>query len=356
VAKRPRKSRKLSPASWAWLGFTGLLLVVGVVSLLVATGSGGGRPVLPPGFDLEGHRGARGLAPENSLPGFAAAMAVGVTTLEMDAVMTADGVPVLYHDLALHPIRTRLRGGDWLSWDEPRPPLITLSQAELAAYDVGRIRPGTREAERFPLQLGLDGVGIPTLADAIAHGETVSSGRIRFNIETKLSPEFPELAPSPENFAAAVIAVIRDAGVTGRASVQSFDWRSLQAVQELAPEIATVYLTAEQDWLDNLQRGQPGPSPWTAGFDLDDYEGSVPRLVQAAGGAVWSPHYRDLREADLEEAKRIGLAVVPWTVNDPADMASLIESGVNGMITDYPDRLRVVMEQQGMPLPPAFGP
>ncbi|MGF1607991.1 MAG: glycerophosphodiester phosphodiesterase [Kiloniellales bacterium] len=356
MAKHRRKSGKLSTASWAWLGVTGLLLLVGVASLLLVTGSGDGRPVLPPGFDLQGHRGARGLAPENSLPGFAAAMAVGVTTLEMDAVMTADGVPVLYHDLTLHPIRTRLRGGDWLSWDEPRPALIALSRAELAAYDVGRIRPGTREAERFPQQLGIDGVGIPTLAEAIAQGEKVSGGRMRYNIETKLSPETPDLAPTPEDFAAAVVGVIRKAGVTERASVQSFDWRSLQAVQKLAPEIATVYLTAEHDWLDNLQRGKPGPSPWTAGFDIDDFDGSVPRLVQAAGGTVWSPQFRNLREADLLEAKRIGLPVVPWTVNDPADMASLIERGVDGLITDYPDRLRAVMEELDLPLPPAFGP
>ena len=88
---------------------------------------------------------------------------------------------------------------------------------------------------------------------------------------------------------------------------------------------------------------------------MDDHGGSTPRAVHAAGGAVWSPYFRDLRSADLTEARRLGLRVVVWTVNDPADMAALVELGVDGIITDYPDRLRTVMAEKGLPLPPQFG-
>ncbi len=150
------------------------------------------------------------------------------------------------------------------------------------------------------------------------------------------------------------MTAVREAGAAGRTTVQSFDWRTLKVAQDLAPEIATAYLTAEQNWLDNIERGRPGASRWTAGLDVDAFDGSVPRLIEQAGGQVWSPFYGDLREVDLREARRLGLEVVPYTVNDPADMATLIERGVDGIITDYPDRLRRVMAERGMELPPAF--
>ena len=136
--------------------------------------------------------------------------------------------------------------------------------------------------------------------------------------------------------------------------VQSFDWRGLQAFQALAPGVPTVYLSAEARWLDNLERGRPGVSPWTAGFDIDDRNGSAPAAIRAAGGAVWSPYFRNLGDAELQEAQALGLKVVVWTVNDPTEMAALIERGVDGIITDYPDRLRRVMAEKGLALPPAF--
>ena len=330
-------------------------MAVGGLTFLKAPPPAPAPAALPAGFDLQGHRGARGLAPENTWPAFEKAMALGVTTLELDLGMTRDGVLVVHHDSRLDPERTRGRNGVWIS--EEAPPLLReLSLADLSAYDVGRAKPDSRVAERFPEQVGADGVSIPALSQVLAQSEARSGGTMRYNIEIKLRPDRPNETASPEDFAAAVVAALAEAGIEGRASVQSFDWRSLQEVQRLAPEIPTVYLTAEQDWLDNLERGRPDASPWTAGFDLDAHEGSVARLVQAAGGAVWSPYFRDLRDADLREAKRLGLPVVVWTVNDPADMDSLIERGVDGIITDYPDRLRAVMEQRGLPLPPAFAP
>jgi len=181
---------------------------------------------------------------------------------------------------------------------------------------------------------------------------------MRYNMEIKTSPLAPEETLAPAAFAAALARALEQAGVgTGigaRVTVQSFDWRGLAAFQKLAPGIATVYLSAEARWLDNLERGRPGVSPWTAGFDLDDFGGSAPAAIRAAGGAVWSPDFRGLGAAELREAQALGLKVVVWTVNDPADMAALIELGVDGIITDYPDRLRRVMAEQDLGLPPAF--
>jgi glycerophosphoryl diester phosphodiesterase len=130
--------------------------------------------------------------------------------------------------------------------------------------------------------------------------------------------------------------------------VQSFDWRSLHAVQSLAPEIKTSYLTVQQQWFDNVQAGRPGTSPWTAGMDVDDYGGSIPRTIKQAGGDVWSPYFRDLDSTSLQEAKALGLRVIVWTVNEIPDMRKLIALGVDGIISDYPDRLREVARQLGI--------
>lgn len=343
----------LSRSSIGLIGLTGILIAAGI-GIALAPGNGANRPVGGlPVFDAQGHRGARGLFPENSLPAFQAALAVGVTTLEMDTGVTADGVVVVHHDPALDPERTRGPDGGYVA--APGTKLIAITHADLAGYDIGRPQDGSKVAQRFPKQTHLDGVRIPSLAAVLAMAEQTSGKTIRYNIETKVSPLAPEATPAPEAMADALVAALRKSGALERAAIQSFDWRSLKRVQEIAPEIPTVYLTAEQSWLNNVERGQPGTSPWTAGIDVDDYDGSIPRAIQAAGGAVWSPFYRDLQPADLAEAQRLGLKVVVWTVNKEADMASLIDLGVDGIITDYPDILRKVMRDKGLALPPAFG-
>ena len=350
---RPDKTpRKLSGGSRVSLIFTGLLIAVGVITVLFPGERPGNLPGALPTFDVQGHRGARGLAPENTLPGFETALAVGVTTLEMDVGMTGDGVLVVSHDRRLNPDRTRGPKGTWL--EPSTPTLFDLDFADLAHYDVGRPRPEGTSATRFPEQQSLDGVPIPALADVLARTEHLSGGTMHYNIEIKTSPLAPDETAPPAVIAEALVAALADTEVTGRTTVQAFDWAPLRHVQELAPRSPTVYLTAERPWLDNVERGRPGASPWTAGIDVDAHESSLPRAVKAAGGHVWSPYFRDLREADLWEAHRLGLRVVVWTVNDPADMASLIDLGVDGIITDYPDRLRAVMADKGMPLPPRF--
>jgi glycerophosphoryl diester phosphodiesterase len=228
---------------------------------------------------------------------------------------------------------------------------MTLRQ--LKSYDIGRAHPESRTAQRFPEQSGLEDVEVPTLEEAIDLAERLSAGAVRYNLETKIAPDDPDSA-DPKAMVEALLALMQRKGIGLRATVQSFDWRSLGLVQEAAAELPTVYLTAERSWLNNVQRGRPGASPWTAGLDIDAFDGSVPRAIKQAGGAVWAPYYRDLRPAELHEARRLGLRVVVWTVNDPADMASLIELGVDGIITDYPGRLREVLEEKGKTLPPRF--
>jgi glycerophosphoryl diester phosphodiesterase len=298
-------------------------------------------------FDLQGHRGARGLAPENTLAGFSAALATGVTTLELDLGISKDGVMVVHHDLWLNPDITRGADGAFLS--ERGPAIRTLTLAELKTYDVGRLKSGTAYAQRFPGQRAADGARIPALSEVFELAKRHED--VRFNIETKLTPGSGADTADPETFAAAVAGAVRQAGLASRVSVQSFDWRTLVALRRIAPEIERVCLTSEGAGFDTIQRGQPGPSPWTAGLDIDDAGGSTPKLVAAAACAFWSPAYRDLTRDALAAARAIGLKVIPWTVNVPADMEALIDMGVDGIITDYPDRLRAVLAARKMPLP-----
>jgi glycerophosphoryl diester phosphodiesterase len=263
-------------------------------------------------IDVQGHRGARGHLPENTLAGFERALQLGATTLELDVGVTRDGVVVVHHDRALNPDIARGPDGAWIA--APGPLLKDLAFDELQRYDVGRIRPGSEYARRFPRQQPLDGSRIPRLAEVLRMPA-------RFNIETKLSAEAPHEALPPGPFARALLAEVQAAGAAARTTIQSFDWRTLQVVEREAPGIATAYLT--------------------------DRSGPDPQRVRAAGGRLWSPDFATLTPQRLEAARRLGLAVIPWTVNEPAAIARMLDLAVDGIISDYPDRVLAAIRQRG---------
>jgi glycerophosphoryl diester phosphodiesterase len=259
-------------------------------------------------LDIQGHRGARGHLPENTLPAFSLAIEMGVTTLELDVGITRDDVVVVHHDRRLNPDVARGPDGQWV---RPPPPAIhSLTWNELQKYDVGRLRPGSEYAARFPHQQPVDGARVPRLADLFA---LAAKTPVRFNIELKLVPSHPDETLAPEPFARAVIAEVRKAGMASRSTLQSFDWRAVKAVEREAPELATAYL-------------------------VEANMASVER-ARAAGARTWSPDYRALTQAMLDEAHGAGLRVVVWTVNEPRDIARLVAWGVDGIISDYPDRV-----------------
>lgn len=306
----------------------------GVSALLAALLATAGITTSSDAVEIQGHRGARGLAPENTLPAFERALDLEVDVLELDTVVTADGMVVIHHDRALSPDRTRLDG----KWIDREIPIRSLTTTDLEHYDVGRTRAGTRYAKRFPEQQAVDGTPVPLLS--VLFGMVAGRGdeTTRFNIETKLSPRHPEDTPPPEEFARLVIETAERAGVKDRISLQSFDWSTLLAAKRIDPGIPTVCLTAQQRWLDNVQIGADGASPWLGGLDVDDHDGSVQKTAKAAGCAVWSPYHKDVTRDAVEAAHAEGLSVVVWTVNDVAEMTRLVSMGVDGIITDYPDR------------------
>jgi glycerophosphoryl diester phosphodiesterase len=300
-------------------------------------------------FDLQGHRGARGLAPENTLAAFERALRIGVDTIEFDVVITADGVPVVVHDLTLNPAVVRDEKGEWLS---SRPPVRSLTLAELQRFDVGRLDPASRYGQQFADQVASDGERIPALADVLERIKALAAARAgslpALNIETKLDPRRPDFTPEPAVFVEALLRVIREAGITERVTIQSFDWRTLRHVREAEPKIPTACLTTQGSSNDNVRDGA-----WTAGLRIADYP-SVAAMAKAAGCMIWSPNFNNLQQADVAAAHAIGLKVVPWTANLAADMERLLDWRVDGLITDYPDRLREVMARRNMPLPTAL--
>lgn len=294
-------------------------------------------------FDLQGHRGARAVAPENTLAGFERTLAIGVSTIELDVVLTADGVPVVSHDTTPNPDITRDAEGRWLQ--SRGPAFNTLTLAQLAGYDVGRINPASRYARDHPQQQAVDGERIPTLAAVFELAQRLQAHHVRFNIELKRHPERPTESPEPEAFVRAVLDVVNAHGMAARSNLQSFDWSLLKAAQRLAPGMPLAFLSAQRPRFDTLYSGH-----WTAGMRLHDFK-DAPALVAAAGGKVWSPNFQDLNQRVLARAREEGLRVIPWTVNDTADMERLIDWGVDGLITDHPERLRAVLRQRAMALP-----
>jgi len=274
-------------------------------------------------LDLQGHRGARGLYPENTLEGFAAAVQLGLRSFEIDIAVTRDGVPVVHHDPHLNPDITRLPDGRWLP---ARGPLLRdLTVAELQEYDVGRIKPGTPYAARYATQRPHDGARIPTLEQVLRLDPA-----LRFNIELKLMPDHPEWTVSAEEMADRVLHVIDEAAAADRVTVQSFDWRAPRHVRRVRPDIP-------RGWLTEAKTVRAAPL-WHGGEAPATEMEAMPDAIAAEGGGTWTPYFTELTPDLLRRAHALGLKVIPWTVNDPDDMRRLVSWGVDGLITDWPDR------------------
>ncbi len=295
------------------------------------------------GFDLQGHRGARGLFPENTLEGFRDTIALGVNTIEIDVTLAGDGVVVIHHDPTISPNTARDQNGRFLS--ERGPAIRALTFEDLQRYDIGRLNPATEYARLYPHQQGRDGVRIPTLTDLLQ-----LDSRIWLNIELKTFPPgagplgADQAPPGPE-VADAVLELVDRMGALERVTIQSFDWTGVRRAAQTHPQVHRAYLTEAK----TVQESRL----WWGGVAVEDFAGSVPRAIKAEGGESWSAQYAPLSREQIEEAHALGVGVTPWTVNEQADMDRLIGWGVDGLITDRPDIARAVIRERRMPLPEA---
>lgn len=263
---------------------------------------------------------------------------MGVDAVELDVGHTADGVVVLNHDQTLSAVTCTDTGP--ATPGDPLYPYVgrricDLTLAQIKTVEAGVRRPVT--GDKFQrTQLSLPGTRLPTLAEVCALVGQYQAGP-RLAIELKTDPGWPRA--DVERFVAAVAQVVTDHGLTGRARLLGFDWRVLSAARRLDPELGRVALVEEPTL-------RPG-SQWLDGHDGADWLGSA----AAAGAMVVSPEYPLVTPEVVLRAHSLGLPLALWTVNDPADMARFIEYGVDAIVTDYPDRLRAVMESHGLELP-----
>jgi glycerophosphoryl diester phosphodiesterase len=265
------------------------------------------RAVIPT-VEVHGHRGARGLRPENTLPGFAHAVGLGVDAIELDVGLSADGTVVLNHDQVLSP-RNLADTGPAQPDDPDFPyvgkPIRELTLAQLRTVDAG------------------GGAGIPTLAEACA---LLAPADVALSVELKTDPTWTD--EETALFTAAVVDVLKIYGVTHRARLLAFDWRILAEAQRHYPDLGRVALIERKTLVPN--------SPWLAGLSPDD---PVAAAV-AIGATAISPEHVITTPELVDEAHTFALPVVVWTVNDPGDMARFIDYRVDAIVTDYPDRLQ----------------
>lgn len=276
------------------------------------------KKMTTPTFDLQGHRGCRGLMPENTIPAMIRALELGATTLEMDIAITADSVCILSHEPFFNHEITTLPGGQPVSEsDEQQLNIFRMTAVETNKYDVGQ-----RPHPRFPEQQKMPAVK-PRLSEVFSAVRQWCRAHRRplpfFNIETKTQPATDGIFhPGPEAFVDLLMADIQKAQMSRRTIIQSFDFRTLQVVHRKYPGTATAAL---------LESDNPLPLP-----EVISRLGFVPD--------IYSPHYRLVNEAAVRACREKGIRIIPWTVNDLREAERLKKLGVDGWITDYPDRIR----------------
>lgn len=339
---------------------TGVL--AGALALL-ATGLAPQAAAAPDDFDLQAHRGGLGLTTESTPEAFAKALELGVTTLELDTQVTEDGAVVVTHDRQIS--ATKCRDTAPVVADDPEYPYVGRYVVDLTLEQVQSVDCGIGPLPGHPGQEVVEGARIVELSDVFDVVRAHGADDVVLNVETKVEAGAPRQTAPRGRFVRAVAREIERSGMADQVTVQSFDWGALQTMHTISPDLPLVALTNGTF----LEVGRPGHSRWLGGLDVDDFGGdwvaaadSLPGVVAVSpvqgtpqGGAIGEPGFVPFVDQEMVDgAHARGLEVIPWTVDDPATMAYLIDLGVDGMITDYPDRLREVMAAAGLELPRGY--
>ncbi|MGG3468781.1 glycerophosphodiester phosphodiesterase [Neobacillus pocheonensis] len=317
----------------------------------------------PKGFDLEAHRGGIGLTSESTIASFSRALEVGVSTLEMDVQITKDHQAVITHDRKISGAKCQDTGPAFPG--DTEYPYVGKYIKDLTLAQVRTLDCGSLKLSQFPGQNLSPGARMPMLSEIFDLVKRYHANKVWMNIETKVEAGAPEQTAPREEFVQIVAREVREAGMINRVSIQSFDWGSLMRMHEVEPRLPLVALTNGPQF---LQPGQVGASPWLGGIDIDDFGGDLVAAAHSFGADAISPVHGfpqngKVTDADyqpyvtkdmVEEAHKNGMKVIPWTIDDEPTMEKLMDDGVDGIITDYPDRLRAVMEQRGLEQPKSY--
>lgn len=273
-------------------------------------------------FDVQGHRGARGLLPENTIPSFKKALDLGVNTLELDLVVSADSQVIISHEPWFsHEFCFMPSGDAILKSNEKSHNLFQLTYAEIKMYNCGNLgHPKFKEQESQASKK-------PSLKDMLieieAYAQSKNYPQPRYNMEIKSRPSWDNsFTPEPNRFTKLVLDLINEHNIADRTVVQSFDVRTLEEVHHQNPSQTTAYLVSNNKTVDQ-------------NLELLTY---IPK--------IYSPNYNFLTLKDIQDAQANKMKVIPWTVNELKAMKKQIELGVDGIITDYPDRLISLIERR----------
>jgi len=316
-------------------------------------------------FDHQAHRGGLGMTTEESLDGFGKALRLGVSTLELDTHVTKDRRVVVNHDRQISAVKCRDTAP--VTPDDPMYPYVGKYIKDLTFAQIRTLDCGYQQLPGFPEQEVVQGFRMVELKDVLNLVKRYRARQVTLNIETKVEAGAPEQTAPRGLFVRRVYEEIHRSGIENQVTIQSFDWGALKAMHELAPTWPLVALTN----YDFLQVGRPGKSPWLGGIDADDYGGDFVRAAATVpgvkalspnygfpqSGKVGDPGFRFYADRTMvREAHARGLKVIPWTCDDPATVEALMDMGVDGVITDYPNRVRQIMADRGMRLPRPYPP
>jgi glycerophosphoryl diester phosphodiesterase len=256
---------------------------------------------------VHGHRGARAMRPENTIPAFEYAIGVGVDVLELDMAVTKDDVVVVSHDPLLNP--------EICKGPSASIPIRTLTLKELRQWDCGALR-----NPHFPKQTPVPGTRMPTLDEVF---DLSTRGKFEFNIETKIFEDHPEYTPSPEKFARLVLDCVRRHGLASRVILQSFDFRTLRAMKALTPEIrlSALYEKGNDSFLE---------------------------IAGRAGAQIVSPEKDLVTRKKVDDAHIAGINIVPWTANTRVEWDALIAANVDAIISDDPAALIAYLKEKNL--------
>ena len=298
----------------------------------------------PNHIKIYGHRGARGDLPENTLESFKYLFDNNINAYETDILISKDLIPVITHDFRLDPSFTKDSEGNWI--EDENIKIFDLTYEELLKFDVGSINKLSRYGRRFVNQKPLENQRIPKLSELLDLSSKNKSEKLLINLEIKSTPEEENLTPEPEDTVKLIMNDINETSLKDKIIVSSFDWRTLSVIKNQYPEIPRAYLTQHLTGI-NINQTIYNRSPWLSFLPYyEDHE--LPKIIKSQGGKAWHPYRKDITKKLVDISHQEELPVNVWTVNKEYEMLKMVEYGVDGIMTDYPLRLKELCEKENI--------
>ena len=294
---------------------------------------------------IYGHRGARGDLPENTLESFKYLFKNNINAYETDILISKDLIPVITHDFRLDPSFTKDNEGNWIT--DENIIIFDLSYDELLKFDVGALNKLSRYGRRFVNQKTLENQKIPKLSELLELSSKNKSENLLINLEIKSTPDEENLTPTPEEMVKLVMQEVNKSNLQNKIIISSFDWRTLTEIKNLYPEISRAYLSFQQQAGIKIKNTIYNRSPWMSYLPFfEKYE--LPKIIKSQGGKAWHPYHKDITKKLVEISHQEDLPVNVWTVNEEYDMLKMIEYSVDGIMTDYPLRLKELCDKENI--------